>query len=133
MVSVWAHEYGISLGHISKRNQKSHGKKKTMESLIKKLNLTNKIVTLDTNGATSKIFNKFLDKKADAVIDLKGNQAGMMKLAIHMFDLKNEKIIKSRVRHQQKRNIILRHFHVSMIFQILYAITEGLKIIFIGH
>ena len=96
MVSAWAHEYGISLGHISTRNQKSHGEKKTMESLIEKLNLTNKIVTLDANGATSKIFNKLSDKKADAVIGLKGNQAGMMKLAIHMFDLKNEKLIKSR-------------------------------------
>jgi hypothetical protein len=40
---------------------------------------------------------------------------------------------KLRVRHQQMRNIILRDFHVSMSFQILYVITRGLKIIFIGH
>ena len=92
-VSAWAHEQGISLGHVSTRNEKEKGEKKTIELLLDGLKLRNTIVTIDANGATPTIFNKVTAQKADIVVGLKNNQRGMLNLAKNLFEMNDQNML----------------------------------------
>lgn len=72
LVSAWAHRGGIVLGQ-RKVDQKSN-EITAIPQLLDDLYLAGAIVTLDAMGTQTRIAQKIIDKKADYVLALKGNQ-----------------------------------------------------------
>jgi len=72
LVSAWAHRGGIVLGQ-RKVDEKSN-EITAIPQLLDDLYLAGSIVTLDAMGSQTKIAQKIIDKKADDVLALKGNQ-----------------------------------------------------------
>lgn len=72
LVSAWAHRSGIVLGQ-RKVDEKSN-EISAIPQLLDDLYLAGSIVTLDAMGTQTKIAQKIIDKKADYVLALKGNQ-----------------------------------------------------------
>lgn len=72
LVSAWAHRSGIVLGQ-QKVDDKSN-EITAIPQLLDDLYLAGSIVTLDAMGSQTKIAQKIIDKKADYVLALKGNQ-----------------------------------------------------------
>jgi predicted transposase YbfD/YdcC len=72
LVSAWAHGNGIVLGQ-RKVDEKSN-EITAIPQLLDDLYLAGSIVTLDAMGTQTKIAQKIIDKRADYVLALKGNQ-----------------------------------------------------------
>ena len=77
MVNAWCVENGISLGQV-KTSEKSN-EIKAIPELIKSLELEDCIVTIDAMGCQTKISENIIDKGADYVLALKGNQSNLSK------------------------------------------------------
>ncbi len=75
MVNDWCVENGISLGQI-KTSEKSN-EIRAIPELIKILELNGCIVTIDAMGTQTKIAEAIIDKGADYVLALKGNQGNL--------------------------------------------------------
>ncbi len=73
MVSAWALANGIVLGQI-KTDEKSN-EITAIPELLKALEIEGGIVTIDAMGCQKKIAKKIIDKGADYVLALKGNQS----------------------------------------------------------
>lgn len=86
LVSAWASEAGVCLGQRKTELKKEQGEKRATEELLNYLNLQNCIVTLDANGATTRICQKITEKKADYVIALKANQKHLLGHARRAFE-----------------------------------------------
>ena len=72
LVSAWAHRSGIVLGQ-QKVDDKSN-EITAIPQLLEDLYFAGSIVTLDAMGTQTKIAQKIMDKQADYVLALKGNQ-----------------------------------------------------------
>jgi predicted transposase YbfD/YdcC len=72
LVGAWAHRSGLVLGQ-RKVDQKSN-EITAIPQLLDDLYLAGSIVTLDAMGTQTKIAQKIIDKHADYVLALKGNQ-----------------------------------------------------------
>lgn len=72
LVSAFASEFGITLGQL-KTAEKSN-EITAIPELIELLDVTGSIVTIDAMGCQTKIVEKIVDKEADYLIGLKGNQ-----------------------------------------------------------
>jgi len=72
LVSAWAHRSGLVLGQ-RKVDDKSN-EITAIPQLLEDLYLAGSIVTLDAMGTQTKIAQKIIDKHADYVLALKGNQ-----------------------------------------------------------
>jgi predicted transposase YbfD/YdcC len=72
MVSAWAHQNGIVLGQ-RKVDEKSN-EITAIPQLLDDLYLAGSIVTIDAMGCQTAIAQKIIDKKANYVMALKGNQ-----------------------------------------------------------
>jgi len=75
MVSAWAYGNGMVLGQV-KTNEKSN-EITAIPELLKVLELEGCIVTIDAMGCQKTIANKIIEKKADYVLGLKGNQGNL--------------------------------------------------------
>ena len=75
LISAFASEIGLVLGQL-KVDQKSN-EITAMPKLLEILDIKGSIVTIDAMGAQSKIVEKIIEKEADYVIGLKGNQANL--------------------------------------------------------
>ncbi len=76
MVSAWASENRITLGQV-KTDEKSN-EITAIPELLDLLEINGCIVTIDAMGCQKKIVNKIVvDKKADYIIALKGNQGSL--------------------------------------------------------
>lgn len=82
MVSAWANTAGITLGQI-KVNQKSN-EITAIPELLELLELEGCVVTIDAMGTQKAIAEKIVDKKADYMLALKGNQ-GTLKDDVALF------------------------------------------------
>jgi predicted transposase YbfD/YdcC len=72
LVSAWAHRSGIVLGQ--RKVEEKSNEITAIPQLLDDLYLAGSIVTLDAMGTQTAIAQKILDKKADYVLALKGNQ-----------------------------------------------------------
>lgn len=84
LVSAWAHRSGIVLGQ-RKVDEKSN-EITAVPRLLDDLYLAGCIVTLDAMGTQTKIAQKIIDKKADYVLALKGNQGQLHADVAEWFD-----------------------------------------------
>ena len=79
-VSVWASEYGISLGQVStdeKRNEIT-----AIPEQLKLVDIRGAIITIDATGTQESIAQQVVQSKADYVLALKGNQGKLHQAAI---------------------------------------------------
>lgn len=75
MVSAWASENNITLGQVQ-TDQKSN-EITAIPALLKLLDISGCIVTIDAMGCQKKIAAQIVDQGADYVFSLKGNQGNM--------------------------------------------------------
>ncbi len=71
-VSVWASDYGLSLGQVAcaeKSNEIT-----TIPELLRLVDIQGAIITIDALGTQKAIAAQIIDRKADYVLALKGNQ-----------------------------------------------------------
>ena len=110
VLSAWAKDQGLSLGQL-----RSEGKKneiKTIPKLIDMLNVEGSIVTCDAMGCQKEIAEKIIDKKADYVFGLKGNQGNLNKEVQAWFH-KNEREGFEKIDYSQFEEITKGHGRID--------------------
>src|SRR3954470_17886536 len=80
LVSVWAGEYGLSLGQVAcaeKSNEIT-----AIPELLRLVDIKGAIITIDAMGAQKAIAAQIVEEKADYVLALKGNQEALHQAVI---------------------------------------------------
>ncbi|AGA30345.1 ISAs1 family transposase [Singulisphaera acidiphila] len=80
-VSVWASEYGLSLGQVAcaeKSNEIT-----AIPELLRQVDIEGAIITIDAMGTQKAIAERIVEGKADYVLALKGNQGTMHQVVIN--------------------------------------------------
>ncbi|SHI01519.1 ISAs1 family transposase [Clostridium grantii] len=84
IVSAWASENGMVLGQV-KTDEKSN-EITAISELLDLLFVKNCIIMIDAMGTQTKIAEKIVDKKADYVLALKGNQHNLHQDVVDFFE-----------------------------------------------
>jgi predicted transposase YbfD/YdcC len=71
-VSVWASEYGLSLGQVA--TEEKSNEITAIPLLLKLVDIRGAIITIDAMGTQTTIAEQIIDGQADYVLALKGNQ-----------------------------------------------------------
>jgi predicted transposase YbfD/YdcC len=71
-VSVWASEFGLSLGQVA--CEEKSNEITAIPELLRLVDITGAIITIDAMGTQKAIAAEIIDSKADFVLALKGNQ-----------------------------------------------------------
>jgi predicted transposase YbfD/YdcC len=85
MVSAWATQAGMSLGQV-KTDEKSN-EITAIPKLLELLELKGCIVTIDAMGCQTEIARKIIEKQADYVLAVKGNQSLLHQAIIDYFEV----------------------------------------------
>ena len=91
LVSAFASELGIVLGQM--KTQEKSNEITAIPELLALLDITGAIVTIDALGCQVKIVEKIIEKEADYLIGLKGNQGTLNDDVRWLFENKSEEII----------------------------------------
>ncbi len=83
-VSVWASEYGLSLGQVA-CDEKSN-EITAIPELLRLVDIEGAIITIDAMGTQKAIAAQILAGKADYVLALKGNQEALYEAVIEHID-----------------------------------------------
>ena len=75
MVSAWVQENGLVLGQIAVDSKSNEIK--AIPELLDLIDIENRIISIDAMGTQRKIAQKIIEKQADYVLALKGNQTIM--------------------------------------------------------
>jgi predicted transposase YbfD/YdcC len=84
LVSVWAGEYGLSLGQMA-CDEKSN-EITAIPELLKLVDIQGAIVTIDAMGTQKAIAEQIVEGKADSVLALKGNHETLQQAVIAYID-----------------------------------------------
>jgi predicted transposase YbfD/YdcC len=89
-VSVWASEFGLSLGQVAcaeKSNEIT-----AIPELLALVDIQGAIITIDAMGTQKAIAKRIIDRKADYVLALKGNQETLHQAVVDYIDeqMKND-------------------------------------------
>lgn len=87
-VSVWASDYGLSLGQVAcaeKSNEIT-----AIPELLRLVDITGAIITIDAMGTQKAIAAQIVDRGADYVLALKGNQGTLHEAVIDYIDTQME-------------------------------------------
>src|SRR5665213_3696651 len=87
-VSVWASEYGLSLGQVAcaeKSNEIT-----AIPQLLKLVDIKGAIITIDAMGTQKAIAEEIVEQEADYVLALKGNQETLHQAVIEHIDKQSE-------------------------------------------
>jgi len=87
-VSVWASEFGLSLGQVAcaeKSNEIT-----AIPELLRLVDITGAIITIDAMGTQKAIVEQIVDSKADYVLALKGNQETLHQAVIDYIDKQSQ-------------------------------------------
>ncbi len=87
-VSVWASEFGLSLGHVAcaeKSNEIT-----AIPELLKLVDIKGALITIDAMGTQKAIAEKIIDGEADYVLALKGNHETLHQAVIEYIDEQSE-------------------------------------------
>lgn len=88
IVSAWFSNNSLVLGQV-KTHEKSN-EITAIPQLLDILDLTGSIITIDAMGTQKDIAKKIIDKKADYILALKGNQENLHNEVIEFFDNVND-------------------------------------------
>lgn len=89
-VSVWASDFGLSLGQVA-CDEKSN-EITAIPELLRLVDIKGAIITIDAMGTQKAIAEQIIDRKADYVLALKGNQETLHQAVIAYLDeqMKND-------------------------------------------
>ncbi len=101
-VSVWASEFGLSLGQVAcaeKSNEIA-----AIRELLRLVDLKGAIVTIDAMGTQKAIAGQIIEGEADYVLALKGNQETLHQAVIdHILDQWEDDFARVKVRRHQTK------------------------------
>lgn len=100
MVSAWAVENNLVLGQV-KVDDKSN-EITAIPQLLDILDIKGCIISIDAMGCQKSIAQKILDKEADYIFGLKGNQESTQEAVKEFFDLTNEKALSGKYETVEK-------------------------------
>ncbi|MCK5728375.1 MAG: ISAs1 family transposase [Methylococcales bacterium] len=134
MVSAWANKAGMSLGQV--KTEKKSNEITAIPVLLEMLEIKGCIITIDAMGCQTNITKKIIEKKADYVLAVKGNQKRLHEAIIDYFEVaveaNNPKI--SKLQRYEEINaghgrIETRRFYLSTCLDTLpdAARWKGLK------
>ena len=83
-VSVWASEFGLSLGQVA-CDEKSN-EITAIPELLRLVDIAGAIITIDAMGTQKAIAEQIIDRDADYVLALKGNQETLHQAVIDYID-----------------------------------------------
>jgi predicted transposase YbfD/YdcC len=83
-VSVWASEFGLSLGQVACADKSNEIT--AIPELLKLVNIQGAIITIDAMGTQKAIAAQIIEQKADFVLALKGNQGTVHDAVIQHID-----------------------------------------------
>ena len=83
-VSVWASEFGLSLGQVACADKSNEIT--AIPELLKLVNIQGAIITIDAMGTQKAIAAQVIDQEGDYVLALKGNQGTMHEAVIEHID-----------------------------------------------
>jgi predicted transposase YbfD/YdcC len=87
-VSIWASEFGLSLGQVAcgeKSNEIT-----AVPELLRLVDISGAIITIDAMGTQKAIAEQIIDRDADYVLALKGNQETLHRAVIDYIDKHSE-------------------------------------------
>lgn len=84
IISAWASENGLALGHV-KVDDKSN-EITALPKLLEMLDIKGRTVTMDAMGCQKELAEQIVDKGADYVLCVKGNQVGLREDVTWFFD-----------------------------------------------
>ncbi len=88
IVSAWSKEDGICLGQVT--TEKKSNEITAIPQLLKTLNITRHIVTIDAMGTQTAIARQIIEQRGNYVLAVKGNQGGLHKDIIDYFAIEEE-------------------------------------------
>ena len=101
-VSVWASEYGLSLGQVAcaeKSNEIT-----AIPALLRLVDIKGAIVTIDAMGTQTAIAEQIIEGEADYVLALKGNQESLHQAVIdHIHEQWEDDFARAKARRYQTR------------------------------
>jgi predicted transposase YbfD/YdcC len=83
-VSVWASEFGLSLGQVACAEESNEIT--AIPELLRLVDIKGAIITIDALGAQKAIAEQVIDREADYVLALKGNQEALHQAVIDYVD-----------------------------------------------
>lgn len=83
IVSAWSKEDGICLGQVT--TEKKSNEITAIPQLLKTLNITRHIVTIDAMGTQTAIARQIIEQRGNYVLAVKGNQGGLHKDIYRLF------------------------------------------------
>lgn len=84
MVSAWCNSNQMVLGQLATDDKSNEIT--TIPRLLKLIDVSNAVVTLDAMGCQKSIAEKIIDEGGDYVLQLKGNQGGLHDETVELFD-----------------------------------------------
>jgi len=84
MVSAWAREDGLCLGELS--TEEKSNEITTIPLLLEAIDVAENVVTIDAMGCQKKIATKIVDRGADYILALKGNQPTLCEEVAEYFE-----------------------------------------------
>jgi predicted transposase YbfD/YdcC len=121
MVSAFAAENGVVLGQV-KTHEKSN-EITAIPDLLSKLDIKGAVVTIDAMGCQKSIAEKIIQKEADYVLAVKGNQGHLSSAIRDFFDIAHEENF-NKLSHEFYEEIDKAHGRVE---QRRYWLTEDLS------
>lgn len=106
MVSAWARESGLVLAQ--KKVAKKSNEITAIPELLKVLELSGAIVTLDAMGCQTKIVNQIASQGADYLITLKKNQSGLYKRVDELFKVAS---IEDKIKFESSKYSVFESEH----------------------
>ncbi len=83
-VSVWASEYGLSLGQVA--CEEKSNEITAIPELLRLVDISGAIITIDAMGTQNEIAERIIEAGADYVLTLKGNQGNLHQAVIDYID-----------------------------------------------
>lgn len=97
-VSVWATEYGLTLGQVA--TEEKSNEITAIPELLRLVDIKGAIITIDAMGTQKAIAKQIVEGKADYVLALKGNQDAMHQAVIsHIDQHMNENFKHTKAHH----------------------------------
>lgn len=125
LVNAWATQNGIALGQWKTDTQSNEIT--TIPTILRQLNVSGCIVTLDAMGAQTKIAQAIRDEKADYVLRVKDNQKQLHQDIVDWFDYVDQ----VEPTHQYAETVTKGHGRIEI--RRCWAINDPLAFDYIRH
>jgi len=124
VLSAWSKNNGLVLGQLRSKGKKNEIK--TIPELLDLLELEGTIVTFDAMGCQKEVAKKVIEKKADYVFGLKGNQGNLNK-EVHAWFHKNERENLENIEYSEFQEVTKGHGRIDEREYMQLAVTDWIS------